>query len=630
MDAYCLFDSSSTRRDSSRLDQDLKTIRRYSLPAPDGPSDKARSPTNHQRPPHIGVVGAGIAGLRCADILLQHGFRVTVLEGRHRLGGRLHQARLVRTTDSGGDESKENSDDSPLVDMGPNWIHGTKDNPILDLVRATDTLACSYDVDATDGSELAGAVFASDGALLPYAAGKALATVMWTIVEEAFVHSNQHCGAIDPAASLHDFFLQRLPAHVPDTVPGYAEQRARVLQMADFWGAFVGSPITRQSLKYFWLEECIEGENLFCAGTYKKVLDRLVEPVVRGAAVHYGQVVTRIASEERRDRDDHANGSGGSNDDTTTTQAGVVTMTTACGDVFAFDEVVCTAPLGWLQRHLDAFAPPLPPRLAQAVTSIGYGALEKVYIAFSAPFWQGPPVAAATGGTDDHTAARDPEARGVRGFCQWLAPGVYAQPSNPQHWSQEAVDLSALPPAAAHPTLLFYLFGDQSQHVTDTLAALAGGGGGGRPSAHPDEPPNPKQAAFLVDYFRPYYARLPHYDAADPRCQPTGCLASNWRHDPLAGHGSYSNFQVGLAAGDEDVRVMRVGVPSRGLWLAGEHTAPFVALGTATGAYWSGESVGRRLADAYGRSKVGAADAAADATADATAADPQPQACHGD
>lgn len=36
------------------------------------------------------------------------------------------------------------------------------------------------------------------------------------------------------------------------------------------------------------------------------------------------------------------------------------------------------------------------------------------------------------------------------------------------------------------------------------------------------------------------------------------------------------------------------------LGFAGEHTAPFVALGTVTGAYWSGESVAQRIANAYG------------------------------
>jgi alanine dehydrogenase len=39
--------------------------------------------------PHVCVIGAGVAGLRCADILLQHGAKVTILEGRDRVGGRV-------------------------------------------------------------------------------------------------------------------------------------------------------------------------------------------------------------------------------------------------------------------------------------------------------------------------------------------------------------------------------------------------------------------------------------------------------------------------------------------------------------------------------------------------------------
>lgn len=52
---------------------------------------------------------------------------------------------------------------------------------------------------------------------------------------------------------------------------------------------------------------------------------------------------------------------------------------------------------------------------------------------------------------------------------------------------------------------------------------------------------------------------------------------------------------MGLEKGDEDVEVMRKGMPEQGVWLAGEHTGPFVALGTATGAYWSGEGVAKRI-----------------------------------
>lgn len=35
----------------------------------------------------------------------------------------------------------------------------------------------------------------------------------------------------------------------------------------------------------------------------------------------------------------------------------------------------------------------------------------------------------------------------------------------------------------------------------------------------------------------------------------------------------------------------------RGVWFAGEHTAPFVGLGTTSGAYWSGEAVAGRICE---------------------------------
>lgn len=42
------------------------------------------------RDPHVCVVGAGIAGLRCAEILSNRGMQVTILEGRDRIGGRVN------------------------------------------------------------------------------------------------------------------------------------------------------------------------------------------------------------------------------------------------------------------------------------------------------------------------------------------------------------------------------------------------------------------------------------------------------------------------------------------------------------------------------------------------------------
>lgn len=41
----------------------------------------------------IVIVGAGISGLRAASVLERHGVDVVVLEGRNRIGGRIHTTR---------------------------------------------------------------------------------------------------------------------------------------------------------------------------------------------------------------------------------------------------------------------------------------------------------------------------------------------------------------------------------------------------------------------------------------------------------------------------------------------------------------------------------------------------------
>lgn len=193
----------------------------------------------------------------------------------------------------------------------------------------------------------------------------------------------------------------------------------------------------------------------------------------------------------------------------------------------------------------------------------------QVYINFPRAFW-----------LSDKDKAEDQ----FSGFTHWMSP-AYASDTNPQKWNQEAVNMNTLPKSCSHPTLLFYFYGDQSLKLAEDLAAL---------------PSETEKHDYLVRFFKPYYSRLPYYKEGSKDCIPVSSLATNWVLDELAGNGSYSTFRTGLKEGDKDIEVMREGLPSRSLWFAGEHTAPFVALGTVTGAYWSGEAVGKRIADAYG------------------------------
>ena len=81
---------------------------------------------------------------------------------------------------------------------------------------------------------------------------------MWGIIVQAFKHSGENIANIDPEESLYDFFTkksQELFIGDDDS----EQKRKMLLQMAELWGAFVGSPVKRQSLKFFWLEECIDG-----------------------------------------------------------------------------------------------------------------------------------------------------------------------------------------------------------------------------------------------------------------------------------------------------------------------------------------------------------------------------------
>ncbi|KAI8948407.1 flavin-containing amine oxidoreductase [Xylaria longipes] len=478
------------------------------------------------RLPRIGIIGAGFAGLRCADVLLQHGFDVTLIEGRNRLGGRVHQVPLTQ---------------GHLVDAGPNWIHGTNNNPMMELAKKTNT--------ATGFPTAKTSVVDETGKMIPSPDAEKYTEMMWDIIGTAFTHSNRNSSAIGVDESLLDFFRSELTTRLPEHSPDYEKKRKVMSQVAESWGAYVGNHVISQSLKYFWLEECIDGENLFCSGTYAKILSAIAKPVVEGANIKYKTVVNKIQSSD--------------NDVCETLK-----VYTESGETLEFDEVVCTAPLGWLKQHPDTFDPPLPARLAQAIRNIGYGCLEKVYISFPKAFWR----------------STQPE-NDTKGFVLLLAPN-YALDSNPNQWNQEIVELSSFTPSDSHPTLLFYTYGDQSKFLTSEVAKL---------------PSKEKKDAFLYEWFRPYYSRMPHYDESSPDCQPVGCCATDWLKDDLAGNGSYSNFQVGLEEGDRDIEIMREGLPDRGLWLAGEHTSPFVALGTVTGAYWSGESVGNRIAQAYGR-----------------------------
>jgi hypothetical protein len=253
-----------------------------------------------------------------------------------------------------------------------------------------------------------------------------------------------------------------------------------------------------------------------------------------------------------------------------------------------FDEVVVAVPLGCLKRNAVAFSPPLPPPICAAIENASISSLEKVFVTFPKAFWDSD--APAHGVVDDAPIDQKGSHGYFPGFADFLNPS-YA----PETHRSFALEVNSLSNPhvfgdAARPTLIFFLFGDSGYVLTSAINGL--------------QPSEAEYFKTVGEFVKPYYSRLPNFDSTKPECKPSTVLATNWQNDNLAGNGSYTNFKVSQPGKevvlDDDVRAMRTGMPERGIWLAGEHVAPFIGLGTSTGAYWSGESVAMRILGANG------------------------------
>ena len=134
----------------------------------------------------------------------------------------------------------------PLIQSrGPNWIHGTDHNPILSLARETGTTAVSIEESVK--------IFDGRGSLLTREKADAISDLVWGIISDAFKYSNETPN-IPQSRSLKDFFIEKLEEKEISN-----DKKKLVMQLAEMWGAFIGDSFERQSLKYFWLEECIDG-----------------------------------------------------------------------------------------------------------------------------------------------------------------------------------------------------------------------------------------------------------------------------------------------------------------------------------------------------------------------------------
>lgn len=137
----------------------------------------------------------------------------------------------------------------PLPSYMSNTVqHATGDkHPIRDLAIETNTPLHHWNNKQN--------IFTSDGELLPAEKSAELSTLLWEIIEEAFAFSGKNGKSIPESVSLYDY----IESSVEEKLAGRPEDQKLILSMSEMWGAYVGHPVTRQSLRFSWMEECCGG-----------------------------------------------------------------------------------------------------------------------------------------------------------------------------------------------------------------------------------------------------------------------------------------------------------------------------------------------------------------------------------
>ena len=288
----------------------------------DGPTDS------------VVVIGAGISGLVAAQLLTAAGIEVVVLEGRERVGGRMH------TLDLAG----------ARVDVGAAWIHGASGNPVAKLSAGLGlgfaphdyTIARTWDALAgatVSLAELAPAMATAEGFYdaLPGLRNSLGAGASLQAGIDAYLAGL----GLDPAAERHaSFMLEQLGVEL------------------DYAG-----PTAASSLAIFDEEEWFGEDDHLIEGGYASLIDALAV----GLDIRLETVATAVRSDD----------------------AGVV-VETASGEVLRADRVIVTVPVGVLEAGTIEFEPPLPDAKLAALSRMDMSSLEKVVLRFDATFWPEP------------------------------------------------------------------------------------------------------------------------------------------------------------------------------------------------------------------------------------------------
>ncbi|KAJ4785232.1 hypothetical protein LUZ62_036478 [Rhynchospora pubera] len=293
-------------------------------------------------PPSVIVIGAGIAGIAAARSLSNAAFKVTVLESRDRIGGR------VNTDYSFG---------CP-IDMGASWLHGVcNENSLAPLIRCLglklyrtsgdDSVLYDHDLESY-------ALYDKKGHQVPQEVVIKVGEIFETILKETIKVRDEHMNDMCLLEAI-SIVLNKYP-HLRLEGLEYEVLQWYVCRMEAWFAADVDTI----SLKNWDQEHVLSGGHGLMVQGYYPVIKALAE----GLDIRLNHRVSKITQRYNK-----------------------VIVTIDNGTNFVADSAIITVPLGVLKANLIKFEPELPEWKASAISDLGVGIENKVALRFDRVFW---------------------------------------------------------------------------------------------------------------------------------------------------------------------------------------------------------------------------------------------------
>jgi monoamine oxidase len=311
------------------------------------PSQVLLKPNRSLEKKKVIVIGGGFSGLAVAYSLKDSlHYDVQILEGRDRLGGRVHPYDLGGT----------------MVDLGGQWVHDATDcNPMKRLMKELSLPFAEKPHYKTRKREMFHKVFGSNG--------KPIDSVNFKLAESFYNKTldggcNTHVIDVDTSVKdLLDRALQSSNRVVTD----------KFMQMMNYLGhrseCYEGGRLHELSASLYLNGpyEDLGGSDEVPKGTYHEVIKAVVANIGE-EKFRLGRIVKAINYE-------------------LSPLDGQVSVDLEDGERIKGDYCVCTIPLGVLQKRKVDFSPELSEARWRSIDAIGMGLLDKVALKFECAFW---------------------------------------------------------------------------------------------------------------------------------------------------------------------------------------------------------------------------------------------------